>query len=401
MSPRQTAVCPPSQSSGPTDRPEDREATESCSEASITTDPTVSVVTQMSKETRNSGRDASVDVARGISIFAIVITHVLRGLNAGHLLGNGAWIAATDRTLCLWELSIFAFLGGIFVAKSVGKRSMRMYLQERTFQFMVLYLLWTVLQGGVQLLASGVVNNPGSIVYAFRVWAPSGQLWYLPWLVLATLVFVPMKPWLPGRAPWVFGLAAALSVAFWGLDGGAIGTQGIGLVVFYVGGMIVGVDRVRSALQSTPFAAAAVGGVALVALGTIIAVYTLPTAPTIGWSERTVSTVALGVVLSVVLSAGVLLVARAVRSWGFLAYCGQRSLDIFLAHIIMASGSRIVLVHLGVHSVVLLVAVGEIVGVGGPLVLSAALRRIGLAWVFDGPKLPNRARKRSSDSRPA
>jgi peptidoglycan/LPS O-acetylase OafA/YrhL len=214
-------------------------------------------------------------------------------------------------------------------------------------------------------------------------------------------VFVPMKPWLPGRAPWVFGLAAVLSVAFWGLDGGAIGTQGIGLIVFYVGGMIVGVDRVRSALQSTPFAAAAVGGVALVALGTIIAVYTLPTAPTIGWSERTVSTVALGVVLSVVLSAGVLLVARAVRSWGFLAYCGQRSLDIFLAHIIMASGSRIVLVHLGVHSVVLLVAVGEIVGVGGPLVLSAALRRIGLAWVFDGPKLPAWTRKRSSDSRPA
>lgn len=44
-------------------------------------------------------------------------------------------------------VSVFAFLGGIFVAKSVGKRSMRMYLQERTFQFTVLYLLWTVLQG--------------------------------------------------------------------------------------------------------------------------------------------------------------------------------------------------------------------------------------------------------------
>jgi uncharacterized membrane protein YcfT len=392
MSLRQTAVQPPSH---------DREAMSPQPQASITPDQTVSVVNQMSNETRKAGRDASVDVARGISIFAIVITHVFRGLNAGHLLGDGAWIAATDRVLCLWELSIFAFLGGIFVAKSVDKRSMRMYLQERTFQFMVLYLLWTVLQGGVQLLASGVVNNPGSIGYAFRVWAPSGQLWYLAWLVLATLVFVPMRPWLPGRAPWVFGLAAVISVAFWGLDGGAIGTQGLGLVVFYVGGMIVGLDRVRSALGSTPFAAAGIGGVALLAAGTVVAVYTLPTAPTIGWSERTVWTVALGVVLSVVLSTGVLLLARAVRSWGFLAYCGRHSLDIFLAHIILASGSRIVLVHLGVHSIVLLVAVGEAAGVGGSLLLSAALRRIGLAWVFDGPKLPSWAGKESRGARSA
>jgi hypothetical protein len=50
---------------------------------------------------------------------------------------------------------------------------------------------------------------------------------------------------------------------------------------------------------------------------------------------------------------------------------------------------------------VLLVAVGIVVGVGGPLVMSVALRRVGLAWVFDGPKLPTRARKRSCGSRPA
>lgn len=113
------------------------------------------------------------------------------------------------------------------------------------------------------------------------------------------------------------------------------------------------------------------------------------------------STVVLGAVLSVAMSAGLLLFARAVRSSGFLAYGGRHSLDIFLAHIIMASGSRIVLVHVGVHSVALLVAVGVVVGVGGPLVMSAALRRIRLAWVFDGPKLPTWARKRSSCPCPA
>jgi fucose 4-O-acetylase-like acetyltransferase len=356
----------------------------------------------MSHDTRNIGRaheqvaskvteirrDASVDVARGIAIIAIVLTHVLRGLNAAHLLGHGAWMPAADRVLYLWELSVFAFLGGIFVARSVGKRSLRTYVLERTFQFLVVYLLWTAVQGAAQLWAAHVVNNPSSIGLLLRVWAPTGQLWYLPFLVVVTLVFVPMRPWQPKRAPWLLGFSAVLSIALWGLAGGVIGTQGVGLVVFFVGGMILGVDRLRSALQSIPFVAAGVGGVGLFAVGVLIAVYKQPTPPTIGWSSRTELTVALGVALSVVMSAAVLLFARAAGSWGFLAVCGRRSLDIFLAHIILTSGSRIILVKLGVHSVVLLVAIGLVAGVLGSLVVATALRRVGLAWVFDGPKLP-------------
>ncbi len=346
-------------------------------------------------------RDASVDVARGCAIIAIVLTHVLRGLNAAHMLGHGVWVPAADRVLCLWELSVFAFLGGIFVTRSVAKRSLRTYLAERTFQFLVVYLLWTAVQGAVLLWAARVVNNPGSIGLLLRVWAPTGQLWYLPYLVVVTLVFVPMRPWLPGRAPWLLALSAVLSIGLWGLDGGVIGTQGLGLVVFFVGGMILGVDRLRSALRSIPFVAAGVGGIGMFATGVLVAVYQQPTPPTTGWSGRTVSTVALGVALSVVMSAAVLLFARAARSWGFLAVCGRRSLDIFLAHIILASGSRIVLVELGVHSVVLLVAVGLVAGVVGSLVVATVLRRLGLAWVFDGPKLPARGHKRSRRSCPA
>jgi peptidoglycan/LPS O-acetylase OafA/YrhL len=199
---------------------------------------------------------------------------------------------------------------------------------------------------------------------------------------------VPLQPWRPGRAPWVIGLAAVLSVAFWGLDGGLIGTQGLGLVVFFVGGMFLGVDRLRSSLQSIPLVAAGLGGVALFAVGALVAVYQQPTPPTTGWSGRTVSTVALGVVLSVLMSAAVLSIARAARSWDFLAICGKRSLDIYLAHIILASGTRIVLVKLGVHSFLPLVSAGLVAGVLGSLIVASALRRVGLAWVFDGPKLP-------------
>lgn len=342
-------------------------------------------------------RDASVDVARGIAIIGVVFAHVERGLRASHL-ASGAWIIALDLVLDLYVFGVFVFLGGVFVPKSVSKRSVRTYMSERIFQFSIVYLIWMVLQGSVLLLAARMVNNPGSISSVLKVWAPTGQLWYLPFLVIVTLVFVPLRPWQPERAPWILGLAALVSVAFWGLDGGVIGTQGLGIIVFFVAGMCVGVDRLQSVLRSIPSGAAWVGGLGVFAVGVVISLYVPLTGPTYGWEARTVSTVAVGVALTVVMSASVLVFARAARSWGFVALCGRRSLDIYLAHILLASGTRIILVKLGVHSLWLLIPVCFAVGLLGSLVVSTALRRIGLGWVFDGPKLPTRSRKRSRRS---
>jgi len=343
-------------------------------------------------------RDASVDVARGIAIIGVVFAHVERGLSAAHL-GHGAWIPAVDLVLDLYVFGVFAFLGGVFVPKSVNKRSVRTYVTERVFQFSVVYLIWTALQGSVLLLAAKMVNNPGSISSVLKVWAPTGQLWYLPFLVIVTVIFVPLRPWLPERAPWVLGFAALVSIAFWGLDGGIIGTQGLGVIAFFVGGMCVGVDRLQSILRSIPSAVAWVGGVGVFTVGVLISLYVPLTGQTYGWPGRTVSTVVVGVVLCVAMSAAVLLFARAARSWAFVALCGRRSLDIFLVHILLASGSRIILVKLGVHSMWLLVPICFLVGLLGSLLVATALRRIGLAWLFDGPKLPTGGRKRGRRSR--
>jgi hypothetical protein len=76
------------------------------------------------------------------------------------------------------------------------------------------------------------------------------------------------------------------------------------------------------------------------------------------------------------------------------AVCGRRSLDIFLAHITLASGSRIVLVKLGVHDPASLIAVGLVAGVVGSLVVAKGCRRLGLGWVFDGPEPPRLGRRR-------
>jgi peptidoglycan/LPS O-acetylase OafA/YrhL len=207
---------------------------------------------------------------------------------------------------------------------------------------------------------------------------------------MVTLIFVPMRTWLP-KGPWVLTIAAVLSIGLWGFNTDLAGVRGLGLAVFMVGGLVLGVDRAQALLRSISVPVAAVAGVALFAIGVVVTVFTDATPPTES-HIRTVSTVALGVLLSLTLSAAVLIFSRAARSWSFLALCGRRSLDIYLAHIILASGCRIILVSLGVHSVVLLVTAGLVVGVVGSLIVATGLRHVGLAWVFDGPRWLTRSR---------
>lgn len=329
-------------------------------------------------------RDERLDIARGIAIVAIVVVHVFRGLyNAG--LVDHAATATVDLLVGPWCLAVFAFVGGTFVPRAVQRRGTASYLRERVVWLTFVYLTWTVLQGAIQLATSRSTNSPTSLTAVLAVWHPLGHLWYLPFLAVVTVVFVPMRPWVRGHGAWVFGLAAAVSVGFWGYDGGYVGTQGLPLVVFFVAGMIIGSERTKAALDRFRRSTAAlVSGVTL-AVATTLSVAGVAIPPTISFDIRTVSTTALGITVAVVTSAAILLLSHAMRSASLLALLGRRSLDIYLAHIVMASGARIILVHVGVTSAWVLVPLCFLSGVAGPLVISNLARRLKFGWVFDGP----------------
>lgn len=339
----------------------------------------------MSRGAIGTVRDERLDIARGIAIMAIVLVHVFRGLHNAGLLSQAA-TATLDLIVGPWCLAVFAFVGGAFVPRAVQRRGVSPYLRERVVWLVFVYLTWTLLQGGIQLATSRSTNTPASLSGILAVWHPLGHLWYLPFLAVVTVVFVPMQPWVRGRAAWVLGLAAAVSVGFWGYDGGYIGTQGLPLVVFFVVGMIIGSERTKAALDRVGRTMAAIVSSLALAVCTALSVAGLAIPPTISFDIRTVASTVLGVVVAVVTSAAILLLSHAVRSAWLLALLGRRSLDIYLAHIVMASGARIILVHLGVTSAWVLVSLCFLSGVAGSLVVSNLARRMTLGWVFDGPR---------------
>lgn len=326
----------------------------------------------------------SIDVARGLAIVAIVVGHVNRGLITAGL--GATWSVDLDRGLYLVHLSVFAWLSGLYLRPGVERRGARSLLVDRTAMFLWLYALWHVLQVSVKLATASLVNTPGSPSDLLRLWIPEGQLWFLPWLVSVTIIVVLWQPWISAvRAASLAGVAVVLAIVTWGVEPLPAFTRGGALLLPFVLGAVAGADGHRRlfAGRSAPL-------VAVVGLGGLLAVTlsTAATPPTVDTPGRTATTVALGMIGCLLGTAGVLALAG---TWSRLggtagvAFVGRRSLEIFLAHIIPASGARIVLSRLGVDDFWPQLVLGTAAGVGAALALWWVCQRLHLRWPFALP----------------
>lgn len=342
--------------------------------------------------TVEKARDQTVDIAKGMAIVAIVLGHVLRGLGSAGLIDSmSAAFVASDRALYMAHLTVFAFLSGLFVARGVEKNGTASYLRIRLGNFLYLYLVWQTLQVLVKLGTASLVNNAPDTGALLEIWIPEGQMWFLPWLILATIAAVLFKPW-RNTAAGLAGIAVVsiISLAAWGFEGRYAGTQGLSLLVFFVIGARLRFDRLSAALAGIRAPGLAVLAAASAAVYYGVLVWTGAVPPTVNAAWR-VSGVAFGVLGSTAGLVSVLtacaLAARFRFGFGWMAFVGRRSLEVFLVHIIAASGTRIVLEKLGVEDPAVHIAAGMVGGIVGALLLWWVLARMGFIWLFQRPVL--------------
>ena len=339
----------------------------------------------------NAVRDQSIDIARGIAILAIVLGHVLRGLaSAGVVDPDSDGVQLTDAMLYTFHLSVFAFVAGLFVQRAIVRDGALSYVVNRDALFIYLYVLWSLLQGGVKLVTGALVNSPTSVADILQLWRPEGQLWFLPFLIVMTTAAAIIRPW-RNRVLAVSTVVATVLVSaiVWGTDFGYAGTQGIALSGFFFVGLLVRSDRLNRVISRI----GTVISVASIAVmgGSYMLLITqrLATAPTTGGDDRTLLSVLLGILASGLGVGTVLLLSRLLSKLGraaqWLSFIGTRTLEIFLAHIIAASGARIVLELIGVGSPVVHISVGLIAGVTLPLILWWLGQKLRINFLFDWP----------------
>lgn len=338
-------------------------------------------------------RDQSIDAARGIAIVAIVLGHVERGLAGASLLPYDTALTL-DRTLYLFHLATFAYLSGLFVRRSVELDGVRQMLTRRVTLFVWLYLVWTLIQGSVRVAASSVTNASITAGDLIKIWIPEGQLWFLPWLIAVTAVAAVTQPWRSrARGAVVLVLAALLALAVWGYDPLYVFTRGWALLFPFLVGCVVTSSR-HAVL------ARRLGPVTVVAvIGTVVWLWvglsTSATTPTTGGEARTIETVAVGVAGCLAGTVATLALAAVVaRSplGGVAALVGRRSLEIFLAHIVVAAGARIFLQQVGLTDLWLHLMLALSLGIGVPIALAAVAERWGWFWLFGLPHIARDSR---------
>lgn len=335
-------------------------------------------------------RDRTVDVARGLAIIAIVLGHIDRGLGAATILDTSSVLYVwADRFLYSWHIVVFALLSGLFTSRSRERQPLHSYLRARLIDWLWLYLVWTVLQGVLKMAAGEFANQPGSFESIVAIWRPDGQLWFLPWIMLATTLASLLRPWRStGMAVLVLTLSGVGAVAAWGYEGSSIGQQGLALYFFYLLGCVIGSARLLRVLSRPSPAAAWMLGIALTGIGAILALaHSLP--PTSDTTARSVTSVTLGILMTVVSTAGVLVLSRALQPhWPgrALAYVGRHSMTIFLAHIISIAGTRAVLLRVGIDDPLVMIPVQLAVGVAAPLLLHLVSEKTRVTALIRAPR---------------
>ncbi|MCS3842582.1 acyltransferase [Microbacterium sp. AK031] len=336
-------------------------------------------------------RDAALDIAKAIAIIAIVFGHVWRGLAASGLIHDADLFETVDTTVYMWHLTVFAFTAGLFVQHGMNREGAWRYARDRDLVFLWLYVVWSLIQGAVKLIAGAFVNSQTSLGEILRLWVPDGQLWFFGWIALMMILAAATRPWVSrSRATVVIIGAAVGSLALWGVQGPYIGTQGLALTVYFVVALVWRGDRVLAAIRRVPMWLTTILVLTLGVVTVVCGVSGLATPPTTGGSTRTVMTVAFGVVASTAGLFAVLGLARVLAPVPVVArplsYIGRESMTIFVAHIIFASGSRIVLSRIGVDDPTVQVIAGTLIGVVGPLALHWVALRVHCAWLFDAPR---------------
>ncbi len=338
------------------------------------------------------GRDRAIDAAKGIAIVAIVAGHVLRGLaGAGIADTHTASYFEADSALYLFHLGVFVLLAAVFLPRGVERAGSVPYLRRRTVELLWLYVLWSVIQWLVKLATGTLVNTPTDLHDLLAIpWEPMPPYWFLTFLLVVTIGTVLVRPWEGGvRGTIGVALGVGVSLAAWSRTGPVNGTIGLGLTGFFVAGSMIGPARLRRMLER-PVAVLAVAATVLVAAYVALLVLADPLPPTTQPDPPTLTNVALGVLASVVGVLAVLVLAYLAAPGAAgrgLAYLGERSLPIFLAHIVFASGTRIVLEKAGVEGLTVHLVLGMLAGIVGSLLLYAASRALGWTWLFGGPRV--------------
>ena len=315
-------------------------------------------------------RRSEIDTLRGLACLLLVAFHVV-----GHSPATGLrlpldhWASLTNEWLSILRMPLFSFLSGYVYALRPVDRLHAGFVRGKVRRLLIPMLLVGTAFAVLQAFAPGSTERVTNWPLLHVV--PVAHYWFLESLFVIFMVTALLEQAGMLRTPMRFAAVAACAVAlhvtapvpvYFGLEGATY------LFPFFLLG--IATLRFRRFLERPAVLYAAVTALAAIALA---------------WRSTVPISLEQPLALRVLLSSICLCILlfrwRPAVRW--LAWVGSFSFGIYLFHSFFAAAARLVLGRLGANSLMLLFVAGLVAGIGGAILLTAALRRVPAGhWVI-------------------
>jgi len=322
-------------------------------------------------------RDESLDIAKGFGIILVVVGHCLLGLiNSQFFLTSTTWPGAAVYTIYTFHMPLFFVVSGHL---ALGKHRPAGVTIRRLIPSVVYpYFLWSILQGLTQVYMTKYTTSHVPIGVLYKIlWVPIVPYWFLYALFFSHVGYLAIR-----KLSHALQLAIALGAYFLtllliqrlGPSVPIIVPETTRAFVFFVLGVVT-VNQVKRFGWRTALAATAVF------VATAVVVYQSSQ----HWPNLVGAGVMLGVAcagISATLAWSRLLAWHPGLAVKTLSFLGRYSMSIYVIHIFITAGLRIILKKAGAHDTVgyavAEIALGTALGVAIPLGINWAVSRFAL-----------------------
>ncbi|ELK2034093.1 acyltransferase [Vibrio vulnificus] len=328
-----------------------------------------------------STRTEWVDYAKAIGIILVVFGHVNRGIyDAGFGLPESIH-SVVDSVIYSFHMPLFFFLSGLFCMESFRKRGGTGVLKAKIDTLIYPYLLWSLLQGSIEVGLSNYTNGSTSFSDLIQIlWAPRAQFWFL-YVLFA--IFCVMAVYFSMVKRRQVELLFVLSVLLYLFRGSLPESYLLNLIainlVYFVLGIVFAENMSRNEEWLRP-------QTSLLACLLIFIVLQWLFHFNLGYRHYdkgvmtlTIATIAIALVICLSITLSKVKV-------GWLQVIGLYSMQIYLMHILTGSGARIMMSKIfHVDSTLIHLVVGTIAGVVLPIVLTKVIERVNIHYLFSAP----------------
>ena len=315
----------------------------------------------------NRNRIDWVDYSKGICILLVVMMHSTLGVEKAA--GSISWLHGFIEWAKPFRMPDFFLISGLFLGTRID-RPWRDYLDSKVVHFFYFYILWMTIQFGLR--GPGIYADGGAAAVAYGYLMgfvqPFGTLWFI--YVLA--VFFVVTKWLKTVSPVVVFIFAAFLEAL-PIETGSLLVDEFAsrFVYFYAGYWLASrvfawADHVNTRSIAAIFAGLFIWGAlngALVASG---------------FAGLPLASLALGFTgAGAVVATGVLFAKLGFMGW--LRYCGENSIVIYLAFVLFMAATRTLLLKTGLPP--------DLGAVSLIVTAVSATGAVGLHWLVRGTRL--------------